>query len=539
MPALPVFAAAAAFGLAADALGARQRVSLLAFPLLGLLAWNFAVYVSLAAAPLFAGASPRAAGALARAGSGSPSGARASPRPRRRAGSRPRCGGSPRSRRARSARSSARARAALLHVGSLGFASGLVAGMYLRGLVLEYRASWESTFLDPAAVSALLRVALGPAAALLDALRGGGAARALLAPRLDRSAALARLRAGRALDPPLGADRAARRSACRARSSPRSRRAARARLARALAPPLDEPYYLRLLAADRGEGLRVHVSPYSHRPSPRAADRLLELLHELYGNRAQVTVGEPIAYGAEPGEPPPGDARVVLFNLAQPPEQEVQGAYVEAARDAGGPAAHARSLLVLLDEEPYLARLGDDGGERLAQRRRAWERMLRARRRRGGAPSRGARRGRTRARRRARGARRSRLLSTPPGAGRPDRARLRTSCSRSISHTNVGKTTLARTLLRRDVGEVLDQAHVTDATERFVLHEADGASLVLSDNPGFGDSVRLLAPAARPARSARAGSSARCGTASATARSSAASRRRATCATRPTRCSTS
>ena len=61
-----------------------------------------------------------------------------------------------------------------------------------------------------------------------------------------------------------------------------------------------------------------------------------------------------------------------------------------------------------------------------------------------------------------------------------------------ISHTNVGKTTLARTLLRRDVGEVLDQAHVTDATERFVLHDVGGASLVLSDNPGFGDSVRLL-----------------------------------------------
>ena len=62
-----------------------------------------------------------------------------------------------------------------------------------------------------------------------------------------------------------------------------------------------------------------------------------------------------------------------------------------------------------------------------------------------------------------------------------------------ISHTNVGKTTLARTLLRRDVGEVLDQAHVTDATERFVLFEGPGGEqVVLSDNPGFGDSVRLL-----------------------------------------------
>jgi Domain of unknown function (DUF3482)/50S ribosome-binding GTPase len=62
-----------------------------------------------------------------------------------------------------------------------------------------------------------------------------------------------------------------------------------------------------------------------------------------------------------------------------------------------------------------------------------------------------------------------------------------------ISHTNVGKTTLARTLLRRDVGEVLDQAHVTDATEGFLLYESPrGDQVVLSDNPGFGDSARLL-----------------------------------------------
>ena len=30
-----------------------------------------------------------------------------------------------------------------------------------------------------------------------------------------------------------------------------------------------------------------------------------------------------------------------------------------------------------------------------------------------------------------------------------------------ISHTNVGKTSLARTLLRREIGEVRDQPHVT------------------------------------------------------------------------------
>ena len=30
-----------------------------------------------------------------------------------------------------------------------------------------------------------------------------------------------------------------------------------------------------------------------------------------------------------------------------------------------------------------------------------------------------------------------------------------------VSHTNVGKTTLARTLLGRDIGEVGDRSHVT------------------------------------------------------------------------------
>ncbi len=61
-----------------------------------------------------------------------------------------------------------------------------------------------------------------------------------------------------------------------------------------------------------------------------------------------------------------------------------------------------------------------------------------------------------------------------------------------VSHTNVGKTTLARTLLRRDVGEVLDQAHVTELSEAHELITTQGAALRLYDTPGFGDSVRLL-----------------------------------------------
>jgi hypothetical protein len=62
-----------------------------------------------------------------------------------------------------------------------------------------------------------------------------------------------------------------------------------------------------------------------------------------------------------------------------------------------------------------------------------------------------------------------------------------------VSHTNVGKTTLARTLLGRDVGEVRDAPHVTEFADAYeMLRTPQGETLRLWDTPGFGDSVRLL-----------------------------------------------
>ena len=62
-----------------------------------------------------------------------------------------------------------------------------------------------------------------------------------------------------------------------------------------------------------------------------------------------------------------------------------------------------------------------------------------------------------------------------------------------VSHTNNGKTTLARTLLGADVGEVRDAAHVTLSSDAHpLLTTPAGDALLLWDTPGFGDSVRLL-----------------------------------------------
>ncbi len=62
-----------------------------------------------------------------------------------------------------------------------------------------------------------------------------------------------------------------------------------------------------------------------------------------------------------------------------------------------------------------------------------------------------------------------------------------------VSHTNIGKTALARTLLGADVGEVRDAAHVTDEAQgHTLLQSPQGDALQLWDTPGFGDSTRLL-----------------------------------------------
>lgn len=61
-----------------------------------------------------------------------------------------------------------------------------------------------------------------------------------------------------------------------------------------------------------------------------------------------------------------------------------------------------------------------------------------------------------------------------------------------VSHTNAGKTTLVRTLLGRDIGEVRDAAHVTEVATGYVMLQAGPDTLMLWDTPGFGDTARLV-----------------------------------------------
>ncbi|HWS76151.1 MAG TPA: GTPase domain-containing protein, partial [Quisquiliibacterium sp.] len=80
-------------------------------------------------------------------------------------------------------------------------------------------------------------------------------------------------------------------------------------------------------------------------------------------------------------------------------------------------------------------------------------------------------------------------MNATPGARAADAAQVELSL---VSHTNAGKTTLARTLLGRDIGEIRDAAHVTEIAEGHALIDSPaGDRLSLWDTPGFGDSHRL------------------------------------------------
>jgi len=122
----------------------------------------------------------------------------------------------------------------------------------------------------------------------------------------------------------------------------------------------------------------VEVVYYSCAPERALRDRLHTMLQEHAGARAVIREGASLEYGDDPGqialpEPAPGVIAVV-FPLAQTPEPEVHGKFIERLRerlDAAG-----RELVVVLEIATYRKRAGSE--MRVTERRATWERLLRS-----------------------------------------------------------------------------------------------------------------------------------------------------------------
>jgi hypothetical protein len=353
---------ALAVGLGTSALGPAARVNLLSLPLLGLLAWNLAVYLAAGLGWLLRGRL-RPGGGLARL----------LPAAALLAQVRRLSGEIGRVLPGASARLVGRALSAFLdvwrplaaplvmargrrlfHLAAAALALGMVGGIYLRGLAFEYRATWESTFLSPRAAEALIGALVAPGRLLVDVETGPIAA--LRAPADGDAAPWIHLLAA---------------TVALLVVAPRlllalveSIRAAR--LARSLPLSLDAPYFRRLLA--RGP-LRLLVQPYSFDPSPAAREALARGLRALHGPQTECAWLAPLAYG-EVTLPRLGEeaaSGLLLFPLAQTPEAEVHG---ELARTA------SPSWLLAADASTLRARLGAEAPGRLEERKRLWEETM-------------------------------------------------------------------------------------------------------------------------------------------------------------------
>jgi hypothetical protein len=366
---LPIAALVAfVIGAAAYDIGTHQRIDLLAMPVWVLVLWNLVVYLLLALAwvrglgsgkPAFGAlrnfigrrfaarvaASPRKAPALFAFGR---SWAQVSwPMTLARAGS-------------------------VLHVAAAALALGLAAGMYLRGLVLDYRAGWQSTFLEPPRVTALLSTVLKPASILTGVPLPDEAAVAELRVAPDQSATRDAAPWIHLHAATLAIFVVVPRLLLALGSVLRG-----AWLSRKLPVPIDEPYHQRLWQQHRrqhgGAGARVRVFPHGAAPGAAAALSLRKIATRLLGDDAELDFATTVAYGSEDApapQPAAGAAAmdIVLFDASATPEAEAQGRFVESLR---GRLGRGTALLMVVDEAAFAARFGG-AGERLEQRRAAW-----------------------------------------------------------------------------------------------------------------------------------------------------------------------
>ncbi len=253
-----------------------------------------------------------------------------------------------------------------LHAAAAVWAGGAIAGLYLRGLVMAYRASWESTFLDATQIRCIVSVVFGPAAILLGidlpdnagfSRMAGPAGSADAAPWIHLWATTIGLAV---VGPRLALTIA---SAARA-----------LRLGHSLDVRPDGGSFRVLRDPLQGSGRHLVVVPYSRELDGLDGDALLSLLHDVLGAGAAVEVRGKVPWGEDSRPPAMGEhATAILFSSVQLPESEVHGQFV---RDVRRDAATGAAVVALVDAAAWRRRFGPAERERAAERRRAWDLVL-------------------------------------------------------------------------------------------------------------------------------------------------------------------
>jgi len=264
-----------------------------------------------------------------------------------------------------SARLNAARLARTIHLSAALFAVGALGSLYARGIMAQYGAGWESTFLDATQVHQLLSVLFWPALTVfplqgftladVQALHFGTgqglstaaagarwvhlyAATLLLLVVLPRLALalLASLRAGW--------------------------------LVRRFPLDLAQPYFRQLTDAAGGEAGVLRVLPYSFTLDEERSRGLEVVAANLLGERARVRLAPSVGYGADAAavaDDTPATLTAVLFNLAATPEKENHGAFL-----ASVVRASKAPIAVLIDDSAFRTRTVEP--QRLRERIELW-----------------------------------------------------------------------------------------------------------------------------------------------------------------------
>lgn len=256
----------------------------------------------------------------------------------------------------------------ILHSAAAVLALGVILGLYFRGLVSEYKATWESTFLDATFVHGMLAIILAPGAWLTGiAVPNAAHIQSIRAPLSENAAIWLHLYAASVflivLVPRMGL-------ALHAWRKERS-------LSRNFPIPLDDRYFQVLLRGFHAKAERVRVVPFSYTLPEAARSGLETILARSFGGGASLIFEAPIRWeddesvvsritreGKEPV--------IAVFNLTATPEDDVHGAFVEALKEH---LAAGHNLIAMVDSSEFESRWpGDD--LRLEKRRRAWSALF-------------------------------------------------------------------------------------------------------------------------------------------------------------------
>lgn len=264
----------------------------------------------------------------------------------------------------------------LMHFAAALVAIGLIVGLYIRGVALRYEAGWESTFLGPQSAYALIAMLYEPASLLsgislgtsgdISELRwtatsGGGEAATwihLIAITAVLYIVLPRLVAAFAATFGLW------------------------RLSRRVPLPASLLGYARALLIGVGSGTvgeTASVVPYAYEPKAPSIAGLESLLGATLGANLKIQMGDPVKYGDEESVAKRLAAvnatwHVILMTLASTPEVENHGAFLKGWRDWLVKNATSAPLLIVIDEGPYAARMRGEVAleQRLQERRKLW-----------------------------------------------------------------------------------------------------------------------------------------------------------------------